>query len=119
MGAGLSLGTNMMRTLTVPGLSSIEKSLWEDWDNLKTEHPELGDIGDLLVQGSNEGGISKVWATEAKFSCYQVNGGKYGAEVLMLPIESEDGRRGANIMLYIYDLKSGQFIKEIARTYEL
>ena len=118
MGIGLWLGTSLVRSATIPGISSLETQIYQDWKQLVPQNPELENIGQLNVVGSAEGGISKVWASEAKLDCLSKKGGNLGAEFLMIPLDTEDGP-AATVQIYIYDLKSGEFVKEISRLYYL
>lgn len=118
MGTGLWLSTSLVRSATIPGISRLEQQIWQDWEALKAQNPELGKISQLDIVGSAEGGISKVWANEARLSCLRNNDGELGAEVLMIPLDTEVGP-AATVQIYIYDLKSGEFVKEISRLYHL
>lgn len=117
-GSALWLGTSLSRSVFIPGIDSLEEQIYADWESLKTKNSELTYVKDINVVASENGGIANVWANEARLDCLGNSEGIYGAELLLVPTESESGP-AAMVQVYIYDLKSGDFIKEFARLYPL
>jgi hypothetical protein len=118
MGAALWLCSGLIRAALVPGLASLEKQIWQDWEEMKAVVPELVEVQELHVYPSEEGGVANVWANEVRLNCLKNPTGNLGAELLLVPVETDQGL-AATVQIYIYELMSGEFVKEVSRLYPL
>jgi hypothetical protein len=102
-----------------PLYKRLERQWQDDVDNLEASHKLPGpwfDVRDLEMYGGTP--ESRNWIKRIHIPIKTKKDGHYKMEVLLVAWE-EDGKRGALVQYNLVDLKSGNNIWELGRTYIL